>query len=288
MTVLVGDLSYADSAEKSTFGHNCTQRRWDSWGALVEPVFANQPLMVLPGNHEIEQEGPAPATQTPFLAYQSRFKMPYEDCGAKDGSLYYSFNVGSVHIIMLNSYMDFGPNSDQFTWLVNDLENIDRRLTPWVVANMHAPWYNSDVHHHDEPEELDMRAYMEPLFRRYRVDISFAGHVHAYERMFPTYQNHTEPGATTYINIGDGGNREGPATGYFPQPEWSAYREPAFGHGRFHVHNATHAHWTWHKNSNQESVVSDDVWLVRNSALNNGHSSGLTHFGPRYDGALYM
>lgn len=78
---------------------------------MVEFVFANQSLMVLPGNHEVEQvsdvmlminrtlmmscqqEGPAPATQTPFLAFQNRFKMPFEDSNAPDGSLYYSFNV---------------------------------------------------------------------------------------------------------------------------------------------------------------------------------------------------
>jgi hypothetical protein len=39
------------------------------------------------------QEGSAPATQTPFLAYQSRFKMPFADCGATNGNLYYSFNA---------------------------------------------------------------------------------------------------------------------------------------------------------------------------------------------------
>lgn len=56
---------------------------------------------VLPGNHEVEQEGPLPATQTQFLAYQSRFKMPFSDCGAVNGSLYYSFQVGPATIFML-------------------------------------------------------------------------------------------------------------------------------------------------------------------------------------------
>jgi len=65
--------------------------------------------------------------------------------------------------------------------------------------------------------------------------------------MYPTYKNKTTTGAPTYINIGDGGNREGPCPEYFAQPSWSAYREAAFGHGRFEIKNSTHAHWTWHK-----------------------------------------
>lgn len=100
MTLLVGDLSYADSAwDPKEFGRNNTQRRWDSWSELVEPLFANQALMALPGNHEVEQDGAAPATQTQFLAYSKRFTAP--DGG--DGALYYSFDVASAHVIHLNS-----------------------------------------------------------------------------------------------------------------------------------------------------------------------------------------
>jgi hypothetical protein len=227
---------------------------------------------------KVEAFDSEPYTTEPFVAYQARFEMPYADCDAPS-SLYYSFKSGPAHIIMLNSYMDFDKDSAQYTWFAQELKRVDRSVTPWLMVNMHAPWYNSDVHHHDEPEEMGMRAIYEPLFHDAQVDLVFAGHVHAYERMFPVYNNKTMAGATTFINIGDGGNREGPATGYFKQPEWSAYREPAFGHGRLHIHNATHAHWTWHKNLNTEPTVSDEVWLVRNTALNNGISRGISAVG---------
>merc|ERR1712146_427268 len=197
--------------------------------------------------------------------------------GSDSGNLYYSFNIGPAHYIMLNSYMDFNHSDPQYMWLEEDLRKVDRTVTPWVVCNMHAPWYNSDVHHHDEYEETAMRASMEDLLHQYRVDFVFSGHVHAYERMYPTYNNKTDPTGTTYINIGDGGNREGPAEGYFPQPEWSAYREPVFGHGRLALFNATHAHFTWHKNVDSEPVVSDDVWVIKSE-------SGTRHVGPKFDG----
>ncbi len=37
----------------------------------------------------------------------------------------------------------FGPNTEQFRWLVQDLESVDREETPWLIVNFHAPWYNS-------------------------------------------------------------------------------------------------------------------------------------------------
>lgn len=49
--------------------------------------------------------------------------------------------------------------------------------------------------------------------------------------------DHGRPG-TVYINIGDGGNREGRydhwlnGVGSEPNPVWSAARRPEFGHGK--------------------------------------------------------
>ena len=42
--LLPGDLSYAD----------CDQSRWDSWADLTQDVSATIPLMVAPGNHDVE------------------------------------------------------------------------------------------------------------------------------------------------------------------------------------------------------------------------------------------
>ena len=138
-------------------------------------------------------------------------------------------------------------------------------MTPWVLVNTHSPFYNSNTAHHDEYEEVGLKALLEPLFHAHGVDLMFCGHVHAYERMHPVYQNKTTPGATTYINIGDGGNREGPAYTYLETPSWSDFHEPEFGFGRLHVYNATHAHWSWVRNRHHD--VGDNVWLVKNSHL---------------------
>lgn len=58
-------------------------------------------------------------------------------------------------------------------WLKRDLAAVDRSRTPWLVVGMHAPWYNSNMAHQLEVE--DMRLVMEPLLFSYGVDLIFAG-----------------------------------------------------------------------------------------------------------------
>lgn len=177
--LLPGDLSYADFY----------QPWWDSFGRLVEPLASQRPWMVTQGNHEIEK---IPLIHPrSFTAYNTRWHMPYEQSGS-DSNLYYSFKVaGSVHVIMLGSYTDFDPGSAQFRWLHSDLSKVDRGMTPWLMVIIHAPWYNSNMAHQGEKESIDMKAYMEDLLYQARVDIVFAGHIHAYERFvtYPLFHN---------------------------------------------------------------------------------------------------
>ncbi|GAB4856440.1 Probable purple acid phosphatase 20 [Ancistrocladus abbreviatus] len=249
MLLLPGDLSYADLWEP----------RWDSYGRLVEPLASQRPWMVTQGNHEVETI--LLGKPTPFLAYNHRWRMPFEESGSTS-NLYYSFNVAGVHVIMLGSYTDFDHNSAQYKWLEGDLKSIDRNKTPWVFALVHAPWYNTNFAHQGEKQSVGMKASMEDLLYENLVDVVFAGHVHAYERFTRVYQDQANNCAPVYITIGDGGNREGLATKYMePQPKISIFREASFGHGELEIVNATHALWTWHRNDDDESVIADSVWL---------------------------
>ncbi|XP_059306068.1 probable purple acid phosphatase 20 [Lycium ferocissimum] len=248
--LLPGDLSYADTL----------QPRWDSFGRLVELLASQRPWMVTEGNHEIEKI--SMIHTHPFTAYNARWLMPFEQSGSTS-NLYYSFEVSGVHVIMLGSYTDFGPGSAQYNWLKNDLKKVDRTKTPWLVVLLHAPWYNSNTAHQDEYESYGMKNSMEDLLFKARVNIVFAGHVHAYERFTRVYKDKANNCGPIYITIGDGGNREGLASKYLdPKPEISIFREASFGHGEFDVVNATHAQWSWHKNDDDEAVVSDNIWIT--------------------------
>ncbi|XAR69732.1 Acid phosphatase [Bertholletia excelsa] len=247
--LLPGDLSYADTQ----------QPLWDSFGRLVEPLSSQRPWMVTQGNHEIEK---LPIIHSKsFTSYNARWRMPFEESGSSS-NLYYSFNVAGVHVVMLGSYTDFDSGSPQYQWLGDDLRQVNRRTTPWIVVVIHAPWYNSNEAHQGEVESVEMKAVMEDLLYGARVDVVFAGHVHAYERFARVYKEEPNNCGPAYINIGDGGNREGLATKYIdPQPNISVFREASFGHGIFQVVNGSHAQWTWHRNDDDEAVAADSVWL---------------------------
>ncbi|MCI06627.1 bifunctional purple acid phosphatase 26-like, partial [Trifolium medium] len=68
----------------------------------------------------------------------------------------------------------------QFEWLSKELKRVDRKKTPWLIVLMHVPLYNSNEANYMEGES--MRVVFENWFIKYKVDVIFAGHVHAYER----------------------------------------------------------------------------------------------------------
>ncbi|KAL6141780.1 hypothetical protein ACLB2K_060067 [Fragaria x ananassa] len=245
--ILPGDLSYADTH----------QPLWDSFGRIVEPYASRRPWMVTEGNHEIEI---FPIIYpTGFKAYNARWPMPFQESGSTS-NLYYSFEVAGTHVVMLGSYAEFKAGSDQYQWLQANLAKIDRKKTPWVVALLHAPWYNTNTAHQGEGDS--MRLAMEELLYKAQVDLVFQGHVHAYERFTRVYNNKADPCGPIYITIGDGGNREGLALSFEkPTSPLSLFREASFGHGRLKMVNETHALWGWHRNNDSNFIVKDQVWL---------------------------
>ncbi|CAD5192693.1 unnamed protein product [Musa acuminata subsp. malaccensis] len=306
LILLVGDVTYANLYLTNGTGSDCYscsfpetpihetfQPRWDYWGRYMEPVISEIPIMVVEGNHEIEQQ----AENKAFVSYSSRFAFPSEE-SESFSTFYYSFNAGGIHFIMLGAYISYNKSGEQYKWLERDLEMVDRTVTPWLIATWHPPWYSTYKAHYREAE--CMRVEMEELLYSYGVDIVFNGHVHAYERSNRVYNYSLDPCGPVYITVGDGGNREkmavnhaddpggcpdplttpdeymggfcafnftsGPAAGKFcwdRQPEYSAYRESSFGHGILEVKNETHALWTWHRNQDLYNSTGDEIYIVR-------------------------
>ncbi|XP_042391364.1 purple acid phosphatase 23-like isoform X2 [Zingiber officinale] len=312
MILMVGDMSYANqyltTGGKGVPCFSCAfpdapiretyQPRWDTWGRFMEPITSKIPMMVIEGNHEIEPQ----VGNLTFKSYSARFSVPSEESGS-NSNFYYSFNAGGVHFIMLGAYVDYNRTGAQHAWLKRDLCQLNRQITPWIIASWHPPWYNSYNSHYQEFE--CMRQEMEGLLYESSVDIVFSGHVHAYERMNRVFNYTLDPCGPVYITVGDGGNIEkvdvdfaddpgkcpsesdntpefggvchlnftsGPAKGKFcwkTQPEWSAFRESSFGHGILEVINSTYALWTWHRNQDtyKGSAKGDQIYIVRQPEL---------------------
>jgi hypothetical protein len=168
-------------------------------------------------------------------------------------------------MIQLNSFASFNAGSDQYNWLKADLAAIDNVKTPWVIVQLHAPWYNSNKQHTNDGQ--GMRAAMESMIDEAKVALVFAGHVHAYERSVPSKNLSPAAGGPTYITIGDGGNREGLYSKWIsPQPSWSAFRDAEYGHGELTIVNSTHAHWAWVRNADAEPVAADTATIINPNA----------------------
>ncbi|KVI02013.1 Iron/zinc purple acid phosphatase-like C-terminal domain-containing protein [Cynara cardunculus var. scolymus] len=263
-TVLfVGDISYADQYP------NHDNRRWDTWGRFAERSTAYQPWIWTAGNHEIDF-APEIGEDEPFKPYNHRYHVPYKS-SQSTAPFWYSIKRASAHIIVLASYSAYGKYTPQYKWLEQELPKVNRTETPWLIVVMHSPWYNSYNYHYMEGET--MRVMYEPWFVKYKVDVVFAGHVHAYERServsniaYNIVNGICKPvkdqSAPVYITIGDGGNLEGLATNMTePQPEYSAFREASFGHATFDIKNRTHAYYAWHRNQDGYAVTADTMWF---------------------------
>ncbi|KAL9251879.1 Purple acid phosphatase 15-like protein [Drosera capensis] len=308
LVLVVGDLTYANLYLTNGTGADCYscafphtpihetyQPRWDYWGRFMQHLASKVPMMVVEGNHEIEEQH---GNRT-FESYSARFAFPSKESGSSS-TFYYSFNAGGIHFLMLGAYIDYSKTCepDQYRWLERDLAKVDREVTPWLVAAWHPPWYSTYKAHYREAE--CMRVAMEELLYKNSVDVVFNGHVHAYERSNRVYNYLLDPCGPVHIVVGDGGNREkmaiphaddpdncpdplstpdthmggfcafnftsGPAAGKFcwdRQPDYSAFRETSFGHGIFEVKNETHALWTWHRNQDMYNAVGDQIYIVR-------------------------
>ncbi len=108
------------------------------------------------------------------------------------GELFYSMDVGPVHVIVTDDSWIADPSGDAAyggilqSWLDADLTaaNANRAKVPWVITVNHRPDYSSSLHGMD-PDVLLSRAFYAPIWQKYHVDMAFAGHDHDYERTNP-------------------------------------------------------------------------------------------------------
>ncbi|XP_021990153.1 bifunctional purple acid phosphatase 26 [Helianthus annuus] len=262
----VGDLSYADKYEYDDMGV-----RWDTYGRFAERIQAYNPWISTAGNHEIEYM-PYMDEVVPFKQYLYRYPTPYA-ASESSSPLWYAVRRASAHIIVLSSYSPFVKYTPQYKWLKAEFKKVNRWKTPWLIVIMHVPIYSSNSAHYMEGES--MRAAFESWFVKYKVDVVFAGHVHAYERShrisnieydvtggvsYPV----PDKSAPIYITVGDGGNQEGLASSFNdPQPDYSAFREASYGHSTLELINKTHAFYHWNRNDDGKKVATDS-FVLRN------------------------
>ncbi len=145
--------------------------------------------------------------------FQKKFELPYKpllDEGVKfyaslgnhdntsetgyapfnmNGQRYYTFTRENAQFFVLDSnYMD----PTQLNWLTTELQKSNAQ---WKIAYFHHPLYSSGKRH---GSDADLRTVLEPVFKKYKVNVVLSGHDHVYERFTPQSD-------ITYFVLGNSG-----------------------------------------------------------------------------------
>jgi acid phosphatase type 7 len=165
-----------------------------SWGGFKDIFYP------APGNHEYET-----ADASGYFSYFKDNHPKQLTASALDRG-YYSFNLGTWHIISLNSNCDkiggCGADTPQLKWLEQDLEASGARCT---LAFWHHPHFTSGRHSHDLIAEQFSSVMWTKLFA-HKADIILNGHDHLYERFAPqTPEGAANAAGPRQFTIGTGG-----------------------------------------------------------------------------------
>jgi len=179
-----GDLAYPNGT--ATNFSTCYDPTWGRHKARTRPVV---------GNHEYDSS----STAAPYIAY---FGAATAD-PLGNGFGYYSFDLGSWHVVVLNS--DSGvtnPASGQLTWLQTDLVG---RTNQCVLAIWHRALFTSGSSHSVTGGSSKIRRLWQTL-EDAGAEIVINGHDHLYERFAPqdSLGNATSAGIREFI-VGTGG-----------------------------------------------------------------------------------
>ncbi len=153
-----GDNAYENGSPDDF--RNCYDPTWGAFKDRTRPAA---------GNHDWQTKDLAG-----YLGY-------FGTAAAPEGASWYSYDLGSWHIVVLDSDCGFvggcGPGSAQGRWLSTDLAASTARCT---LAIWHHPRFSSGEHGND----TDVAPFWQTLYDA-GADVVINGHDHDYERFAP-------------------------------------------------------------------------------------------------------
>jgi hypothetical protein len=150
-----GDIVYAGGLESE----------WYQFFNDGAALFKDVPLFVAIGNHE----------SGGCDIFSRQFDFPNGD------KLYYSFDWGNSHFIVLCIDCGISTDTEQYRWLKEDIETADSNPNVrHLFVVFHEPPYTFSAH----APNMDARNYIVPLLKTTRTRLVVNGHNHTYEHMF--------------------------------------------------------------------------------------------------------
>jgi 3',5'-cyclic AMP phosphodiesterase CpdA len=173
-------LTLGDNAYESGLASEFEKCYGPTWGRHRERT---RPAI---GNHDIRTK-----KGEPYYDY-------FGEAAGPRGKGYYSFDLGTWHVVALNSEADTGAKGAQMAWLKDDLA---AHPSDCILAYWHTPIFSSG------PHGADVR--MVPAWKvllAARADVVLNGHDHDYERFAPQDEGgKATPLGMRQIVVGTGG-----------------------------------------------------------------------------------
>ncbi|KAJ4778923.1 Purple acid phosphatase [Rhynchospora pubera] len=228
----IGDITYA----------NGYLSQWDQFTAQIEPIASHVPYMLASGNHE--RDWPDSGSyydvkdsggECGVLA-ETMFYVPAEN----RANYWYTIDYGMFRFCIGDTEHDWTEGSEQYKFLEECFATVDRKHQPWLIFAAHRVLgYSSSSGYVAKglTGEPNGRESLQPLWQKYRVDLTFFGHEHMYERTCPVYENQCvntnktqysgTMNGTIHAVVGGGGKSLDDFSTLVPS--WSLYRDVDFG-----------------------------------------------------------
>lgn len=153
------------------------------WTNMLDGNFqylSTIPMMTVTGNHEATYMSGVNEHYEHF-----HHNIPQQTSKAK--GYYYSFTYGNAKFIMLNTNETNGLPTEQYEWLIGELEN---NTAAWTIVAMHNPMYSAGRYGSDSsssyyPVTAGLQKQLKGVFAEYGVDIVLQGHDHVVSRTYP-------------------------------------------------------------------------------------------------------
>lgn len=149
-------------------GDLCFDGRYETWKSefFTEDelsLISEVPFFNSIGNHEGMRQN------------SKAFLEPANKNSGND--FYYSFDIGNIHFLVLNTEQSVKKGSNQWKFAEEDLKNSGKK---WKIAVFHIPAYAGGGHNGSK----DMIKMTSELFEKYEVDACLTGHNHYYQRNY--------------------------------------------------------------------------------------------------------
>ncbi len=159
--------------------HGDAADEWSTFDEITGDMRRTIPYYPARGNHDVG------------TFYEQRVTWPV----LSGNKLYYSFEMGSLHFVAIDTEDKLAPDSAQRRWLEDDLAKAQAG-GKFIIPFFHKAIYSVGPHA-SQDDVLALRKILHPLFQQHGVRLAFEGHDHLYYRILKD--------DITYVVTGGGG-----------------------------------------------------------------------------------